>query len=125
MVAVNDRRFLYQAVHEVSEPYVIIERLGPPGLPPHEVRVDQSSLQPLGCSCEAGQQGLLCWAALDVVGDECVDEAIRRCSEVMTDVPERLSRIVSRYAPLLALRRTAKARGRGPMALGTPATRPN
>jgi hypothetical protein len=36
------------------------------GGPAHQVRVDADSLCPIGCTCRAGQNGLVCWAALDV-----------------------------------------------------------
>lgn len=36
----------------------------------HIVSVDQATMQPIGCSCLAGQRRLLCWAVLDVMGLE-------------------------------------------------------
>ena len=36
---------------------------------PHTVSVDADDLCPISCTCPAGQRGLVCWAALDVVLD--------------------------------------------------------
>lgn len=45
---------------------------------PHRVVVNARTLRPLSCSCQAGQRGIVCWAALEVAADECLAEAVRR-----------------------------------------------
>jgi hypothetical protein len=49
------------------------------GGPDHQVRVDVDSPCPIGCACRAGQNGLVCWASLEVAaGDQLRGIAVER-----------------------------------------------
>jgi hypothetical protein len=48
----------------------------------HQVRIDADTLRPISCTCRAGQNGLVCWASLEVAaGGELHAIARRRWTE--------------------------------------------
>jgi len=46
--------------------------------PSHIVRVDDITLRPLSCSCEAGRHGRLCWAVISVAASDLEPLAQKR-----------------------------------------------
>ena len=54
----------------------IVTRPSRSGGPEHRVAIDTERCRPLACVCQAGQRGIVCWAALSVMGDECYGLAL-------------------------------------------------
>jgi hypothetical protein len=66
--------------------------------PEHIVRVDDDTLRPLSCTCEAGRRGLLCWAVIAITASDlegladrrwrqaCGETDIRRAAAVVVQV---------------------------------------
>jgi hypothetical protein len=77
------------------------------GGPAHQVRVDADTLCPIGCTCRAGRNGLVCWASLEVAtGDDLKGVALARWQQAqgVTQLTEA-ARLVG-----AVMRRAQKAR---------------
>lgn len=55
---------------------LIFRRASRSGGPDHQIQIDPVTFRPLGCSCQAGRQDVVCWAALDVAATDAYDRAL-------------------------------------------------
>ena len=98
--------------------------------PEHRITVDPTTLRPLSCTCQAGRQGLLCWAVIDVTASELAPLALLRWQQACGETDIRAAAAVVRpdaqvghrgarapVASLVRLRRH-RARTRRPSRVG-------
>jgi hypothetical protein len=62
--------------------------------PDHRITVDPTTLRPLGCTCQAGLHGLLCWAVIDVTASELAPLALLRWQQACGETDIRAAAAV-------------------------------